>query len=350
MKLYFVLSKISFLKKSYSKKFLFVAFLGIHIPLIGLIMALVFYKAFFSPIFIILFTLLLTLVATFVTLFVIYRLIQPINNASQALINYEADRTLPNLPLHYTDEAGLLMANVQNSINKNDAYLNQKQDLIYLLAHDLKNFASRPKMIAHLLLEEDDEMLQKEYANLIIESTKQQIDFIETIILILNQEEEIGKTEIKINEVGVQSIITSIQKQLELELKKKKISLLIESKIDEVKIQINKTLLTRILFNLIYNAFKFSYENTTIQVSIEEVAGFLVFKVSDSGIGFNNSKKDQLFTKFSTLGRLGTNNEKTTGIGLYLCHQLVQKFNGSIDAFSDGIDKGATFTVKFKLF
>lgn len=350
MKLYLLLSKISFLKKSYTKKFLFVAFLGIHIPLIGLIMALVFFQANFSPLFIIVFTLVLTLVATFITLFVIHGLIQPINNASQALINYEAKKSLSNLPLHYEDEAGLLMANVQNSIKKNDAYLNQKQDLIYLLAHDLKNFASQPKMIAQLMLEEDDAKLNEDYSNLIIESAKQQLEFIETIISILNQEDEIEKIEVKTGTVALQAILSAIEKQLEIELSNKNITLKIVGKIDEVIIQINKILLTRILYNLIYNAFKFSYPDGTIQVTVEKEAGFLIFKVEDSGIGFDNSKKDQLFNKFSALGRLGTNDEKTTGVGLYLCHQLVKKYNGSIDAFSAGVDKGATFTVKFELF
>ena len=350
MKLYFLLSKISFLKKSYTRKFLFVAFLGIHIPLIGLIMALIFSKAFFSPLAIILFTLVLTLAATFITLLVIYRLIQPINSASQALINYESSKILPNLPLHYKDEAGLLMENVQNSINKNDVYLKQKQNLIYLLAHDLKNFASQPNMIAKLLLEEKDEKVKEDYMRLIIESTDEQLQFIETTISILNQEEEIDNATIKKGKTVVNFITNTIQKQIELELKQKNITLEILGKVNEVNIQINETLLTRVLYNLIYNAFKFSHPNGLIKLIVEKQGGYLVFKIIDFGIGFDNSKKDQLFKKFSKMGRLGTSNEKSTGVGLYLCHQIVQKYNGSIDAFSDGINKGATFTVKFAMF
>ena len=133
MNIYVTLSKVSFLKKSYSNKFLFVAFLGIHIPLIGLIFTIVFSKQQFSHWTIILFTLMLTLVATFITLLVIKRLIKPISLASRALINYRSNRTLPDLPMQYKDEAGLLMSNIQNTINENEVFLKQKQDLIYLL-------------------------------------------------------------------------------------------------------------------------------------------------------------------------------------------------------------------------
>ena len=350
MQLYFTLSKISFLKKSYTRKFLFVAFLGIHIPLLGLIMALIFFDKYFSPLFIILFTLFLTLAATLVTLFVIYKLIKPIENSSKALMNYKQTRTLPNLPTNYIDEAGLLMANVQNSINENDNYLNQKQDLIYLMAHDLKNFAIHPKMLAQLILEEDDDQLKEDYTRLIVDSANQQIEFIESIISVLRQEEEIGKAEIKKSKVAFKSIIEIIQEQLKLELKEKNSILEVVGKTNEVILQINEILLTRVVFNLIYNALKFSYSNAIIKVSIEKTDGFLVITVKDSGIGFDNSKKDELFKKFSSMGRLGTNNEKSTGVGLYLCHQIVKKFNGSIEAFSEGKDKGATFTVKFELF
>lgn len=104
------------------------------------------------------------------------------------------------------------------------------------------------------------------------------------------------------------------------------------------------------MYNLVYNAFKFSYPNGKIKLIVAKEFDFIVFKVIDFGIGFDISKKEQLFNKFSVMGRLGTSNEKSTGVGLYLCQQIVKKYNGSIDAFSEGTNKGATFTVKFELF
>ena len=70
MKLYTLLSKIKFISKSYSLKFLFVAFLGIHIPLIGLIFFVIFTKDNLSEYTILLITLFFTLLATSITLIV----------------------------------------------------------------------------------------------------------------------------------------------------------------------------------------------------------------------------------------------------------------------------------------
>ena len=113
---------------------------------------------------------------------------------------------------------------------------------------------------------------------------------------------------------------------------------------------INELLFTRVLYNLISNALKFSYPGSEINVFIKKTEGYLELKVEDTGIGFDNSRKALLFDKFSSMGRTGTAKETTTGIGLYLCNQIVEKFNGTIDASSLGENKGATFKVHFELF
>ncbi|MFM2368584.1 MAG: hypothetical protein RL619_884, partial [Bacteroidota bacterium] len=66
---------------------------------------------------------------------------------------------------------------------------------------------------------------------------------------------------------------------------------------------------------------------------------------SDSGIGFDPKYKEELFRKFTNRGRLGTANEPSTGIGLYLCKKIVEKYHGKLTAESEGANKGATFSI-----
>ena len=106
-----------------------------------------------------------------------------------------------------------------------------------------------------------------------------------------------------------------------------------------------------ILLNLLNNALKFTQKGS-ITLSLEKNLEENRYKimVEDTGIGFDNSRKALLFDKFSSMGRLGTAKETSTGIGLYLCNQIVKKFNGTLDASSLGENKGATFRVDFELF
>ena len=55
----------------------------------------------------------------------------------------------------------------------------------------------------------------------------------------------------------------------------------------------------------------------------------------------------KMFDKFTKMSRLGTSNESSTGIGLYLCRQIIEKNNGRLTATSEGKNKGATFTISF---
>lgn len=54
-----------------------------------------------------------------------------------------------------------------------------------------------------------------------------------------------------------------------------------------------------------------------------------------------------MFSMFSKMSRLGTHNESSTGIGLYLCRQIIEKKDGVLLASSEGKNKGATFTIIF---
>jgi signal transduction histidine kinase len=70
--------------------------------------------------------------------------------------------------------------------------------------------------------------------------------------------------------------------------------------------------------------------------------------VSDTGIGFDSKYREDLFKKFTNQGRLGTANESSTGIGLYLCKKIIEKYKGKLLAESAGVNKGASFSVVFE--
>lgn len=101
MKLYQFLSRISFLKK-HSAKLMFITFLGIHIPLIGIIVLLILSSGSTvnKPAFFLL-TLCLTLLATGITLFVLNMLTFPLRKTQHSLHEYLEKDFIPNLPGGY---------------------------------------------------------------------------------------------------------------------------------------------------------------------------------------------------------------------------------------------------------
>lgn len=349
MKLYHNLSQISFLKKSYAFKFLFVAFIGIHIPLIGILFFVLFFEHTVSPTSILLFSLIMALLATVVTLLILKQLIKPISIASRSLDDYRNNRQLSVLPTEYTDEAGLLMCNIQESIYEAESFINEKQDLIYMLSHDLKNFAGNPQGLAELILSENPSESVKHLAGLICESTNLQFRYIENFIKLLKEQDQVVKINPEFKTILISNILPFINEQVEQRLIDKKVNLKVNVEIDEVKLKIDEGLLVQVLVNLISNAVKFSYFDSEIKLRVFKENSNVIITVTDEGIGFDKNQIDELFKKFTKMSRLGTANESSTGIGLYLCKKIVEKNKGKLTALSEGRNKGAEFKIEFEI-
>ncbi|MGZ9676296.1 ATP-binding protein [Flavobacterium sp. GNP001] len=350
MQFYSQLSKISFLRKRYAFKFLFVAFVGIHLPLIGLVFFVLFGKEHFSAESAIYFILVVTLLATSITLWALKLLIKPIELASKALSKYRKKRIIPQLPTNFQDEAGLLLANIQSAVIENERFIDDKQDLVYLLSHDLRAFAANAKTLATLIVDEKGSAEVTEFAHLIEDSMTQQLEMIGSFIKLIHAEEEASKKSKKLTPVSIDSLVAQIQLEMEAKLKSKNIKFQQNIKLLSVKLKIDVDLLTRVLVNVVANALKFSFENSHIEFSVFERNQRIIFEIKDYGIGFDPDKVPELFQKFTSRSRTGTAGENSTGIGLYLCKKIVEKFDGEISAVSVGVNKGATFTISLPSF
>jgi signal transduction histidine kinase len=280
---------------------------------------------------------------------VLKQLIKPISIASKSLDDYRNSRKLSILPTEYTDEAGLLMCNIQESIYESESFINEKQDLIYMLSHDLKNFAGNPQGLAKLILSENPSESVKHLADLICESTNLQFRYIENFIKLLKEQDQISKITSESRIINFQNILPFINEQVEQRLLDKNIILNLSLEIDEAKLRIDEGLLVQVIVNLISNAVKFSYFDSEIKVRIYKEQSDLIITVADRGIGFDKHQIEELFKKFTKMSRLGTANESSTGIGLYLCKKIIEKNKGRLSALSEGKNKGAEFKIEFDI-
>ena len=290
----------------------------------------------------------MTLIATAITLIVLKRLIQPIELASNALNNYRKERIMPLLPIEFKDEAGLLLRNILETIQDNEKYINEKQDLMYLLSHDLRTFTGNSQSLAQLILAENTNETVNEYASLIAQSTSQQLHFIESFLKLLKAQDELLNSNPELQTISFSDIHSKVNEQVQQQLTLKHIRLNSVIEIEEKALLINPELLVRVLVNLVDNAIKFSFPEGEIQVKYFIKNDQMRIAVKDNGVGFNVDKSEVLFQKFTSQKKKGTANEASTGLGLYLCKTIVERYKGSLQATSEGVNKGATFTVRFK--
>jgi two-component system phosphate regulon sensor histidine kinase PhoR len=98
----------------------------------------------------------------------------------------------------------------------------------------------------------------------------------------------------------------------------------------------------QVLVNLVENAIKYSPEGGRVQVGVEEHDGAVRFSVRDEGLGIAPEDQDRIFEKFYRADPQMIRGVGGTGLGLYICKELVDRMGGRIWLEANG-DKGSAF-------
>jgi PAS domain S-box-containing protein len=107
--------------------------------------------------------------------------------------------------------------------------------------------------------------------------------------------------------------------------------------------------LRQIVWNLLSNAIKFTPAGGAVDLSLEAAPAEAIIRVRDTGRGIAPELLPQIFERFRQADGTTTRAHGGLGLGLAIVRHLVELHHGHIDAESDGVDKGATFTVRLPL-
>ncbi|MBI1784286.1 response regulator [Candidatus Sumerlaeota bacterium] len=100
--------------------------------------------------------------------------------------------------------------------------------------------------------------------------------------------------------------------------------------------------LEQVLQNLVGNAIKFSDSAEPIMIRSRWDGGDAVIEVSDSGPGISDADMEKLFVKYARLSNQPTGGEKSSGLGLAICREIINLHGGRIGA-RNNLPRGATF-------
>ena len=129
---------------------------------------------------------------------------------------------------------------------------------------------------------------------------------------------------------------------------KKQVQLEFQSDVGVWEIHIDIDKWTKIVYNLVSNAIKFTPEGGRITVSIEKIRHLaredLQLRVTDTGIGMALEHLPHIFDRFYQADASSTRLQGGTGIGLSLVKELTELLNGTVSVKSV-VDKGTGFTV-----
>jgi two-component system, OmpR family, phosphate regulon sensor histidine kinase PhoR len=111
-------------------------------------------------------------------------------------------------------------------------------------------------------------------------------------------------------------------------------------------LRVNLPLFDMMLMNLLTNAVKYNNSSQpTVDVDFEIHPRKLIIRFADNGIGIEKKELRKIFRKFYQVGRAEDMSAKGSGLGLYLVQNIARVHKWKVEAQSQGIGKGSTFSL-----
>jgi len=111
----------------------------------------------------------------------------------------------------------------------------------------------------------------------------------------------------------------------------------------DLRVVADENMIASVIRNLLFNAIKFTPKGGNVIIAAKPIPGNEVeVSISDTGIGMNQDLLDKLFKLGEDTRRKGIDGEISSGLGLLICKDFVERHNGKIWVESDE-GKGSTF-------
>jgi signal transduction histidine kinase len=220
----------------------------------------------------------------------------------------------------------------------------EKDKFFSILAHDLRGPLSSFVAATQILTEEIQSMSLEEIKDITI-SMKTDASNIYNLL-----ENLLEWSRLKRNVMEFVKIKFSLDKKIAYciqpisEMARKKEIEINISVPEDIEVTADDHMFDTVIRNIVSNAVKFTRKKGKIDISaFKNQDNFIEIIITDTGIGMSAELKNKLFLLNEKVNRKGTEGEPSSGLGLLLCKEFIEKHGGKIWVESE-VGKGSTFT------
>jgi len=219
----------------------------------------------------------------------------------------------------------------------------QKNELLGIAAHDIRNPITVIKGYADLLMTYTKDKLSTEQIEMVSCIQKNSQFMIQLLNDLLDFSAiESGKLNLMLQEWSIKPIVGENLEVNRLIANQKRIKLTMIAEENLPKIVCDKSKIHQVLNNLISNAVKYSFPDSEVIVRVAKKEKTVIISIQDSGQGIPQDEMDKLFKPFQKTSVKTTGGEKSTGLGLLIAKKMINGHHGEIWAESQ-VGKGSTF-------
>lgn len=226
-----------------------------------------------------------------------------------------------------------------------------KTEFVSLASHQLKTPLTSIKWFSEMMVKEEVGTLtdkQKEYLNMIFQSTGQMIGLVGSLLNVSRL--EAGRIKIEPKLIRLDDIIQNVIIKSGVLLAEKKCKLnFIKTEPPLPPILLDESLIGEVIYNLFTNAIRYAKPgNGIVSVRTEKRGEDCVIEVSDNGIGIPKTDQHRIFERFFRADNARKLEASGSGLGLYLIKLILESSGGKI-WFESEEGKGSKFYVSIPL-
>ena len=235
-----------------------------------------------------------------------------------------------------------------NSLREIEKISKAKSDFISSVSHELRTPLTSVKGFSSLLVGEKFGKLPEEAKKRLTkidENVNKLMGIVNTLLDIARIESK--KMEIKISPTDIIKIIKDTADFLAPQIEEKNMGLTLNVPL-RCEVYADKSLIERVIINLINNAIKFTPEKGHITISCRQNKNQAVISISDTGYGIKQDDLDKIFQEFYRVSNPAHTSIKGTGLGLSLVKRIIDTHKEKIWVESV-LEKGTTFYFTLKV-
>jgi PAS domain S-box-containing protein len=218
-----------------------------------------------------------------------------------------------------------------------------KADFVATASHELRTPLAAVYGAAQTLRRHDfalDESGRERFVSLIVDEAER-LGRIVNDILLANQL-DVGNLELRSEIFDPADLVERVAEAARAHAPSS-ITIEVEARAPTRSVASDRDRVRQVLVNLVENAIKYSPEGGRIDVGVAPSDRMVRFYVRDEGLGIPEDERDRIFEKFYRLDPNMTGGIGGTGLGLYICNELVRRLGGRIWVESND-DRGSTFS------
>jgi signal transduction histidine kinase/CheY-like chemotaxis protein len=224
----------------------------------------------------------------------------------------------------------------------------RKDEFLATLAHELRNpLAPIRTGLDILRIRSGDAQATQRATDIMERQLRQMVRLVDDLLDVSRI--NTGKFAIKMGRVELKAVVNDALEVVRSYIELHGHELVIDLPDRPVFLHGDATRLAQILSNLLNNAAKYTNRGGRVSLSAKVDDRTLVLMVADNGIGLAPDMLNSVFEMFVQVDSTLERTNAGLGVGLSLARRLVELHGGTIDAHSDGLGNGSSFSVRLPI-